>query len=72
MLVLMIHVSWSSSNMGHVGSKTRSLGQIVQSIVRPLEVTVCTSIFIIFHQNVSLGGDILVKFEHGSCWVSYR
>ena len=54
--------------MGHVESKTRSLGQICSKSCSPSRDHSFASVFIIFYQNVSLG-DNSVKFEHGSCWV---
>ena len=60
-------ISRSSSNMGYVGSKTTSLGQMFLNLVHPLEASFA-SIFMKVYQNVFLD-DILVRFEYGSCWV---
>ena len=64
MIVSMI--SRSSSNMGDVGSKSRSRGQIK---VKPCEHSrghIFDPILIKLDQNVCLN-DIKVKFEYGSC-----
>ena len=64
MFVLMI--SWSSLNMGHVGSKTRSLGQISLKPCSLFRGHSFASIFMKLHQNVCFV-DILIKIEYGSC-----
>ena len=51
----------SSLIKGHVGSKSRSLGQIEGNLVNTLEAA-------FFASEVCLK-DIKVKFEYGSYWV---
>ena len=51
--------------MGHVGSKTSSLGQISLKPFSPSRGHNFASIFKKLHQNVCLD-NILVKFEYGS------
>ena len=66
--MLIIKMSRSSSKLGHVGSKTRSLGQILEKpcvhsrghSFDPKFMKLCQNVN---HQNVQ------VKFETGSCWV---
>ena len=64
--MLIIITSRSSSKLGHVGSKTRSLGQIIE------KPCVHSRGYSFYHkvmkicQNVN-HHNILVKFETGSC-----
>ena len=66
--MLIIIMSRSSSKVGHDGSKTRSLGQILEKpcvhskrhSFDPEFMKLCQ---IVTHYN------ILVRFETGSCWV---
>ena len=60
--------SWTSLKMGHVGLKTRSLGQILEKLC------VCSRghIFSLNVMKLSLNvclDEILVDFENGSCRV---
>ena len=57
-----------SLKMGHVGSKIRSLGQILEKhCVRP-RGHIFIPIIMKLSQNVCLN-EISDKFENGSCWV---
>ena len=66
--MLILIISRSSSKLGHVWSKTRSLGQILEKpfvhskrhSFDPEFMKLCQ---IVNHHN------ILVKFESGLCWV---
>ena len=58
----------SSSNMGHIWSKTRSVGQIIKKPCEHSRGHSFCSIFIKLAQNDHLD-NISVKFEYGSCWV---
>ena len=54
--------------MGHVGSKTRSVGQIIEKpceqdtvhIMHPITMKICQNVFL---------DEISDKFEYGSCRV---
>ena len=59
---------WSSSYMGYVGSKTRSVGQIIEKPCQHSRGHSFGSIFIKLAQNDHLD-NISVKFEYGWCWV---
>ena len=66
--MLMIIISRSSLKLGHVGSKTKSLGQIlekpcVHSKRQSFDPKFMKVWQIVNHHN------ILVRFETGSCWV---
>ena len=54
--------------MGHVESKTRSLGQICSSPCSPSRAY-SLAFVLFFYQNVPLG-DILVRFKNGPCYGS--
>ena len=54
--------------MGHVGSKIRSLSQILQKPCLHSRGHSFDSNFTTLYQNVN-DPDIKVKFETGSCWV---
>ena len=58
--------SHMSSKVGHVGSKTRSQGQIWQKPCVPSRGHVFSTIIMKLGQNVSLD-KILDEFEIGSC-----
>ena len=55
--------------MGHVGSKTRSLGQILEEPCVPSRGHIFSLIIMKLGENVSLD-KILYKFGKGSCWVN--
>ena len=60
--------SWMSLKMGHVGSKTRLVGQILE---KPCVLSIghiFSVIFMKLGQNVCLD-EIWDKFENGSCQV---
>ena len=60
--------SWTSCKMTYVGSKTKSLGQILEkSCVRP-GGQIFSPIIMKLGQNVSLD-EISDEFENGSCGV---
>ena len=61
-------MSRSGLNIGHVRSKTRSLGQISLKPYSPSRGHSFASVFMELYKNVCLD-DILVKFEYGSCRV---
>ena len=56
--MVIIIISRSSSKMGHVGSKTRSLGQILKSLVYTLQGTVFRMSIIIISRSSSKPGDV--------------
>jgi len=58
----------SSSNLGHVGSKSRSLGEIIEKPCLHSIGHNIDSIFIKLAHNDCLD-EISVKFESGSCGV---
>ena len=66
MFVLM--KAWTSLNMGHVGSKTRSLGQMLGKPCVRSRGHIVSLIFMKLDQNVGLN-EILEKCENGSCRV---
>ena len=53
-----LYQTWSRLNMDHVGSKTRSVGQILEKLVDTLEATVLVQ-----------SSSNLVKIEYGSFLV---
>ena len=57
-------ISWSNLNIGHVGLKGKSLGQICLKPCSLSRSQRFVSILIIFYLNVCLD-DILVKFDLG-------
>ena len=63
--MFMLMISRTSSNMGQVGSKSRSLGQIIEKPGLRTRGYIFCPIFLKTIQNVCLC-DILVKFEYGS------
>ena len=66
--MLIIIMSRSSSKLGHVGSKTRSLGQILEKPCEHSRRHSFDSKFTKLNQTVN-DHNILVKFKTGSCWV---
>jgi len=61
-------ISRTSSNMGHVGSKTRSPGQILGNSCLHSRGQICDPILMKFGQNVRFY-NILARFENMSCLV---
>ena len=66
MFVLM--KSWMSLKMGHVRSKTRSLGQILEKPCVCSRGHIFTPIIMKLGQNVCLD-EISDEFQNGLCWV---
>ena len=66
--MIVLTISRSSSNMGHVGSKTRSVGQIMEKPCEHSRGHSFSPIIIKLAQNDHLD-NISVKFEYGSCGV---
>ena len=66
--MLMIIISRSSSTVGHVGSKTRSLGKILEKPCVLSRGHSFNSKLMKLYQNAN-DHNIYVKFETGSCWV---
>ena len=62
--MIVLTISRSSSNMGHVGSKTRSVGQIMEKPCEHSSGHIFGTIFIKLAQNDHLD-NISVKFEYG-------
>ena len=60
--------SWTNLKMGHVGLKTRSLGQILEKPSVPSRGNIFNLILMKLGQNVCLD-EIWDKFENGSHWV---
>ena len=67
-MMLIIIISRSSSKLGHVGSKTRSLDQILEKPCVHSKEHSFDPKFMKLCQNVN-HHNILVKFETGSSWV---
>jgi len=63
--MFVLTISRPSSNMGHVGSKTRSPGQILGNSCLHSRGHICDTIFMKLCQNVCFD-NILAKFEYGS------
>ena len=63
--------SRSSLNLGHVGSKSRSLGQIIEKPCLHFRGHNIDSIFIKLTHNDCLD-EISIKFESGSCVVEKK
>ena len=57
--------------MGHIGSKTRSLGQILEKPCVCSRDHIFSLIIMKLGQNVCLD-EILDEFENGSCWFKTR
>ena len=66
--MIILTMSWSSSNMGHVRSKSKSLDQIIEKSCEHVRGQSFGPIIIKLAQNDHLD-NILVKFKYGSCWV---
>ena len=64
--MLMIRISRPSLKQGHVGSETRSLGQILEKPCVHSKRHSFDPKFMNFYQNVN-HHYILIKFETGSC-----
>ena len=64
--MLMIIIFRSSLKLGHVGSKTRSLGQIIEILCVHCKRHSFDPKFVKLCHNVN-HRNILVKFETGSC-----
>jgi hypothetical protein len=60
-------ISWSSLNMGHLGSKAGHTVEIWKNLVNTLEATVCFN----YSGNLSESccDDLYVNFEYGSARV---
>ena len=67
-MMLIIIISRSSSKLGLVGSKTRSLGQILEKPCIHSKEHSFDPTFMKVCQNVN-HHNIKVKFKTGSCWV---
>ena len=60
--------SGTSLELGHVGSKTRSRGQILENLVYALEATLYSLILMKLGQNACLE-KILEEFKSGLCGI---
>ena len=69
--MFVLTISRPSSNMGNVGSKTRSPGQILGNSCLHSRGYICDLILMKLCQNVCLD-NILAKFEYGSCQAKTR
>ena len=69
--MIILTISRSSSNMGHVGSKTRSVGQIIEKPCEHSRGHSFGPVIIKLAQNDYLD-NISVKFEYGSCQVKNK
>ena len=66
--MLMIIISRSISKLGHVGSKPRSLGQILEKPCVHCRGHSFDLNFMKLYRNAN-DHNVQVKFETGSCWV---
>ena len=66
--MLMIIISRPSLKLGHVGSRSRSQGQILEKTCVHSRGHSFDSKFMRLYQNAN-DHNIWVKFETGSCWV---
>ena len=66
--MLMIIISRSSLKVGHVGSKPRSLGQILEKPCVHSRGHSFDFKFMKLYQNAN-DHNVQVNFESGSCWV---
>ena len=66
--MLMIIISRPSLKLGHVGSRSRSQGQILEKPCVHSRGHSFDSKFMRLYQNAN-DHNIWVKFETGSCWV---
>ena len=57
--------------MGHVGAKTRSLGQILEKPCACSRCHIFSSVIMKRGQSVCLD-EILDEYENGSCWLKTR
>ena len=69
--MIILTISQSSSNMGDIGSKTRSVGQIMGKPCEHYRGHIFGLIFIKLAQNDCLD-NISVKFEYGLCRVKNK
>ena len=69
--MIILTISRSNSNMGHVGSKTRSVGQLKEKQCEHSRGHSFSPIIIKLAQNDHLD-NTLVKFEHGLCRVKNK
>ena len=69
--MLIIIISRSGLKLSHVGSKIRSLGQILEKTCVHSRGHSFDSKFTKLYQNVN-DHNIYVKFKTGSCWVKTR
>ena len=60
--------SQTISKMGHVGSKTRSLGQMLEKPCARSRGDTFNQMIMKFGQNICLD-EISDDYENGSCWV---
>ena len=61
-------ISWTSLKMGHVGSKTRSLGQMLENTYVCFRGHIFSQIKMKDDQHLCFD-EISHEFENGSCWV---
>lgn len=66
--MFVLTISGSSLNPGHVGSRTRSPGLILEKSCLHSRGHICDPILMKRDQNVGFD-NILVKFESGACGV---
>ena len=66
--MFVVMMSRSSLNLGHVGSKTRSVGQIKEKSCLPSRGHIFDPVFMKLGENVCLN-DVWVQFGSGSCGV---
>ena len=69
--IIILTISRSSSNMGHVGSKTRSVGQLIEQTCEHSRGHSFGVIIIKLAENDHLG-NILVMFQYWSCRVKNK
>ena len=69
--MIILTISQSSSNIGHVGSKTRSVGQIIEKPCEHSRGHSFSPIIIKLAQNDHLD-NISIKFEYGSSGVKNK
>ena len=61
-------ISWMSLKIGHVGSKSRSLGQMLEKPCVHCRGHIFRTILLKFSKNVCRN-DILDQFENVLCWL---
>jgi len=64
--MFVLTMSRPSSDMGHVGSKTRSPGQILGNSCLHSRGNICDLILMKLTKNVKFD-NVLAKFKYGSC-----